>query len=140
MDGTYWLVSAPGLTDFYVATQCAVDGDPRPAVRDLTKGFLEKYGAPPTSQYAYPIYSWLQLWARAVTEAGTTDAKAVTAKLQSYKNAPTILGPRSFTPTLHIQTWAPMLIEEVGDGKDRVIDQWELSAPVPDDVLYRRHS
>jgi branched-chain amino acid transport system substrate-binding protein len=27
MDGTYWLASAPGLTDFYSATQCAVDDD-----------------------------------------------------------------------------------------------------------------
>jgi len=137
MDGSYWLAAAPGLTDFYIAVQAAVAGDPRPAVQELTDAFKKKYGAVPASQYAYPVYAFMQLWAKAVTEAGTTDAKAVVAKLETYKNVETVLGPRSFSSKLHIQDQIPMMIEEVTDGADKIIDSQPVSEPVPNDVLYR---
>ncbi len=137
MDGSYWLAAVPGLADFYIAVQAAVATDPRPEVQELTKAFKAKYGTVPASQYAYPIYAFLQLWAKAVTLAGTTDPKAVAAKLETMKEEPTVLGPRSFTAKLHIQDEMPLMIAEVSDGADKVIDNWHLSGPVPNDVLYR---
>jgi branched-chain amino acid transport system substrate-binding protein len=137
MDGGYWLAAAPGLSDFYIAVQAAVTGDPRPEVKALTEAFQAKYGSLPASQYAYPIYAFLQLWSRAVTETGTTDSKTVVAKMETFKNAPTALGPRSFSSSLHIQDQIPMMIEEVVDGADKVIDSEAVSEPVPNDVLYR---
>ena len=91
----------------------------------------------PASQYAFPAYAFMQLWAKAVTEAGTTDPKAVVAKLETFQDVPTVLGPRSFSPKLHIQVKIPMMIEDVVDGADKVIDNQELSEAVPNDVLYR---
>ena len=79
----------------------------------------------------------MQLWGRAVTEAGTTDAKAVVKVMETYKDQPTILGPRSFSHELHIQAQVPMLVEEVSGGQDHVIDNWSISEAVPNDVLYR---
>ena len=79
----------------------------------------------------------MQLWAKAVTEAGTTDPKAVVAKMETFSDVPTVLGPRSFSKSYHIQTKIPMMIEEVADGKDKVIDSQPLSDAIPDDVLYR---
>ena len=73
MDGTYWLNSMPGLKDFYLPVQALTVNDPRPAVNEITAAFTKKYGKPPTTQYAYPIYAFLELWAKAVTETGTTD-------------------------------------------------------------------
>ena len=137
MDGAYWLAAVPNLTDFYIAVQAAGANDPRPEVRALATAFKAKYGVEPTSQYAYPIYAFLQLWAKAVTLAGTIDSKAVVAKLNIFTNEPTILGPRSFTSKLHIQTQIPMMVEEVSNNADKVIDHWTLPGPVPTNVLYR---
>ena len=137
MDGSYWLAAVPDLQNFYIATQAAVTGDPRPEVAAVTEAFKAKYGAVPASQYAYPIYAFLQLWGRAVEKAGTTNGKEVTAVLESFKNEPTLLGPRNFSHDLHIQTQIPMLIEDVAGGQDKVVDKWSVSEAMPDEVLYR---
>ncbi len=137
MDGNYWLAAVPNLKDFYIAVQAAVVGDPRPEVTALADAFKAKYGSLPASQYAFPVYAFLQLWAKAVTEAGTTDPKAVAAKLETFENVPTVLGPRSFTNKLHIQVKIPLMIEDVVDGADKVIDAQDLTEAVPNDVLYR---
>jgi len=137
VDGNYWLSAVPGLTNFYIAVQAAVVGDPRPEVQALAQAFKAKYGSLPASQYAFPAYAFLQLWAKAVQETGTTDPKTVVAKLETYKDVPTVLGPRSFSKTLHIQVKMPLMIEEVVDGADKVIDSQPLSEPVPTNVLYR---
>ncbi len=137
VDGNYWLAAAPGLTDFYIAVQAAVIGDPRPDVTALAAAFKAKYGSLPASQYAFPVYAFLQVWSKAVTETGTTDPKTVVAKMETYTDVPTVLGPRSFSKKLHIQTKIPMMIEEVVDGADKVVDSQSLSDEVPNDVLYR---
>lgn len=137
MDGNYWLNAVPGLTDFFIAVQAAVVGDPRPEVAALAEAFKAKYGSLPASQYAFPAYAFMQLWAKAVTEAGTTDPKTVVAKLETFTDVPTVLGPRSFSNKLHIQVKMPMMIENVVDGADKVIDSQSLSEAIPTDVLYR---
>ncbi len=137
MDGTYWINAVPGLKDFYVPVQAVVSGDPMASVQQLTAEYAAKYGKPPTTQYAYPIYAWLQLWAKAVTAAGTTDAKPVVAIMQNYTNEPTVLGPRSFTPRLHIQTNIPLTIVDIADGKQTAVAQWRIKEQIPVAVLYR---
>jgi branched-chain amino acid transport system substrate-binding protein len=139
MDGTYWLDAVPNLSNFYVPVQASIYGDdPRPEINELIKRYTEKFKEPPVTQYAFPIYAWLQLWARAVEKAGTTDATKVVAVMNTFKDEPTILGPRSFSSTLHIQDRAPYYIVEIGDRKGKVIDQWRISEAVPPDVLYRK--
>lgn len=137
MDGSYWLNAVPGLKNFYIVVQAAVEGDPRPEVVALAEAFKAKYGRLPASQYAFPAYAFMQVWAKAVTEAGTTDPKTVVAKMETYTDVPTVLGPRSFSKNYHIQTKIPMMIEEVVDGADKVIDSQPLSEAIPDEVLYR---
>jgi branched-chain amino acid transport system substrate-binding protein len=137
MDGTYWLNSTPGLKDFYLPVQALVANDPNPAVNELTAAYAKKFGKPPTTQYAYPIYAFLQLWAQAVTTAGTTDAAKVVALLNKDTNAPTILGPRTFTPTLHIQTSEPMIVVSYADGKETPVTAWTIQSTIPPAVLYR---
>jgi branched-chain amino acid transport system substrate-binding protein len=138
MDGTYWISAVPGLDEFYVAVQAlATTADPRPAVAQLTKDYTAKYGKPPTTQYAYPIYAWLQLWAKAVTQANTTDAKPVVAIMEKFHDEPTVLGPRSFTPKLHIQTSIPLTITDTANGKQAVVEEWRIKDEIPPAVLYR---
>jgi branched-chain amino acid transport system substrate-binding protein len=137
MDGTYWLNSTPGLKDFYLPVQALTVDDPRAPVNELTAAYAKKYGKPPTTQYAYPIYAYLDLWAKAVTGTGTTDAAKVVAELNKADNAPTILGPRTFTPKLHIQTKMPMIVVSYADGKESPVEEWTIKETIPDAVLYR---
>jgi branched-chain amino acid transport system substrate-binding protein len=82
----------PGLKDFYVPVQAVASSDKNPEINELTKEYSAKYGNVPASQYAYPIYAWLQQWAKAVTKAGTIEGKAVVAVMETYKDEPSILG------------------------------------------------
>jgi branched-chain amino acid transport system substrate-binding protein len=137
MDGSYWISAVPGLDEFYVPVQALAADDPRPDVAQLIKDYTAKYGKPPTTQYAFPIYAWLQLWAKAVTEAKTTDAKPVVAIMEKYKDESTVLGPRSFTPKLHIQTSIPLTITDTANGKQTVVEEWRIKDEIPPAVLYR---
>lgn len=137
MDGTYWLNSTPGLKDFYLPSQALAVDDPRPAVNEIAAAFAKKYGKPPTTQYAYPIYAFLDLWAKAVTEAKTAEAAPVVAILNKSDNVPTVLGPRTFTPKLHIQTSEPMFVMSYADGKEAPVEEWKIKDTIPDAVLYR---
>ncbi|EWY37763.1 hypothetical protein N825_09285 [Skermanella stibiiresistens SB22] len=137
MDGTYWLNAVPNLKDFYLPVQALPAGDARPAVEEITKAYTAKFGKPPTTQYAYPIYAWLDLWKAAVEKAGTTDAKPVVAELEKAKDAPTVLGPRSFTNKLHIQTDIPLLITSFAGDKQSFVEEWRVGKTIPDPVLYR---
>ena len=136
LDGTFWLASVPHLKEFYVAVQASIFGDPRPTVQALTDAFKAKYGALPINQHAYPIYAWLQLWSRAVTKTGTTDAKTVVAEMETYKKEPTALGPRSFSKELHIQVSFPLVINQITDGTGKVVASVE-TPDMPRNILYR---
>jgi branched-chain amino acid transport system substrate-binding protein len=137
MDGTYWTSGVPGLTDFYVPVEAIVSEDANPEVNALTKAYTEKYGVAPTTQYAYPIYAWLQLWAKAVTKVGTTDSKAVVTEMNTYNGAPTVLGPRTLSSKIHIENSSPLTIVEISDNKQHVVARWQITETIPDEVLYR---
>ncbi|MBS0318090.1 MAG: ABC transporter substrate-binding protein [Proteobacteria bacterium] len=137
MDGLYWVNSVPGLKDFYLPVQALTVNDPRPAVNEITAAYEKKYGKLPTTQYAYPIYAFLDLWAKAVTEVGSTDGAKVVAVMNKYDNEPTVLGPRTFTPKLHIQISEPMTVVSYADGKETPVEEWKIKDVIPNPVLYR---
>jgi branched-chain amino acid transport system substrate-binding protein len=137
MDGTYWLNSTPGLKDFYLPVQALTVNDPRPAVSEITAAYTKKYGKPPTTQYAYPIYAFLELWAKAVTKTGTIEGKAVVAEINKSDKAETVLGPRTYTPKLHVQIGMPMTVVSYADDKETPVENWQIKDTIPDAVLYR---
>jgi branched-chain amino acid transport system substrate-binding protein len=57
--------------------------------------------------------------------------------MNTYTDAPTIFGPRTFTDKVHIQTQIPLTITSYQDGKQTAVEEWRISAPIPDAVLYR---
>lgn len=136
-DGVAWTSAVPGLTDFYIPTQVLIDGDARPEVTALTESFVDAYGDKPSSMFAYPIYAWLELWAKAVETAGTTETQAVVEVMNGFTNEATTLGPRTFTPQLHIQTSMPMQISEFTDGKQVYVEEWGINEEIPNNILYR---
>ncbi len=138
VDGSYWLDATPGLSDFVVPVQGSIYGDdPRPAVEAFNQAYQKVTGARPSSQYAYPGYVLMDLWAKAVERAGSLDGAAVTAELEKMQNEATAFGGRSFTSDLHHQNLAQMQIIEINDGTPAAVDAWTISEPVPLDVLLK---
>ncbi len=139
MDGNYWLGSVPNLSGFVVPVQGSIYGDdPNPKVEEFNAKFNAKFGARPSSQYAYPGYMLIDLWAKAVKRANTVNTDPVVAEMEKMKNEPTIFGPRTFTKELHHQNQARMLISEVKGGKPGVVDNWTISKPVDLDFLLKK--
>lgn len=136
VDGSYWLNATPDLSGFVVPVQGSIYGDdPRPEVEAFNLAYEKATGARPASQYAYPGYVLIDLWAKAVERAGSTDGAAVTPELEKMKDEPTAFGPRSFSPELHHQNTALMQIIEITKGKPARVDEWRISEPVPLEVL-----
>ncbi len=136
VDGSYWMDAVPGLSEFYIPVQGSIYGDdPNPDVQAFNTAFEAKFGAGPSSQYAYPGYIMIDVWAKAVERAGTTEAAAVVAELEKMTDEPTIFGPRTFTSELHHQNRAEYKIVKVTDGKPAVVDSWTISEPVPMEAL-----
>lgn len=139
VDGSYWLDSVPGLSNFVVPVQGSIYGDdPNPKVEEFNKAFTVKYGVRPSSTYVYPGYALIEVWAKAVERAKSLDASKVTAELEKMRNEPTLFGSRTFTSEIHHQNQARLLISEVKGGKPAIVDNWTISKPVPLDVLLKK--
>lgn len=137
MSGTYWLSSVPNLSNHYVPEQASIYGDdPNPAVNAFNAKFKAKYGTAVGSQYTYPGYVMVEMWAKAVRRAGTFDSAKVVAELEKFRNEPVLAGTRTFTDKLHHQNYAPYLIVETTNGKPKVVEKFLISEPVPMDVLF----
>lgn len=139
VDGSYWLDSVPGLSNFAVPVQGSVYGDdPNPQVEAFNKTFATRYGARPSNTYAYPGYVLIDVWAKAVQRAQSLEADKVTAELEKMRGEPTLFGPRTFSKEIHHQNQARLLISEVKAGKPGIVDEWTISNPVPLPVLLKR--
>ncbi|MDI9349439.1 MAG: ABC transporter substrate-binding protein [Candidatus Symbiobacter sp.] len=139
VDGNYWINAVPNLTNFFVPVQGSVYGDdPNKAIEQFNQNFAKKYGARPVTQYTYPGYVLIELWAKAVTRAKSVDSKPVVAELEKMKNEPTLFGPRSFSAQLHHQNQGLYLIAEITGGKGKIVDRWQISKPIPLDALLKK--
>jgi branched-chain amino acid transport system substrate-binding protein len=91
--------------------------DPSADVNDFFKRFQAKYGKPADVSYGLRGYSVVQAWAKAANKAGSLAGDKVSAVLNTFDKEPLVIGPTTFSPTLHIQTTRPMAIIGVKDGK-----------------------
>lgn len=139
VDGSYWLDSVPGLSNFVVPVQGSIYGDdPNPKVETFNKAFAAKWNARPSSTYVYPGYTLIEVWAKAVERAKSFDAAKVVAELEKFRAEPTLFGSRTFSSEIHHQNQARLLVIEVKGGKPAVVDQWTISKAVPLDVLLKK--
>ena len=136
VDGSYWLNAVPDLSNFFVPVQGSIYGDdPNPAVNEFNIKYKAATGGDPSSQYVYPGYVLIDVWAKAVERAGSTEADAVVAELEKMKDEPTLFGPRTYNAEIHHQNRGRYLIVETKGGKPGVVDEWTISEPIPVDYL-----
>jgi len=132
VDGSYWLAAVPDLSNFFVPVQGSIYGDdPNADVTAFNAKYKEATGGDPSTQYVYPGYVMIDVWAKAVERAGTTETAAVVAELEKMTDEPTLFGPRTFNSEIHHQNRARYLIVETNAGKPAVVDEWTISEPIP---------
>lgn len=132
VDGSYWLSAVPDLSNFFVPVQGSIYGDdPNAEVTAFNAKYKEATGGDPSTQYVYPGYVMIDVWAKAVERAGTTETAAVVAELEKMTDEPTLFGPRTFSSELHHQNRARYLIVETNAGKPGVVDEWTISEAIP---------
>src|ERR1700731_2715329 len=132
VDGSYWLNAVPDLSNFFVPVQGSIYGDdPNPKVAEFNKKYKEVTGGDPSSQYVYPGYVLIEVWAKAVERAKTTHAAAVVAELEKMNNEATLFGSRTFSKDLHHQNQGRFLIVDTEKGKPGVVDEWTISKAIP---------
>ena len=132
VDGSYWLSATPDLSNFFVPVQGSIYGDdPNPDVNTFNAKYKAATGGDPSSQYVYPGYVLIDVWAKAVERAKSTDAGAVVAELEKMKDEKTLFGPRTFTNEIHHQNRGRYLIVETKAGKPGVVDEWTISEAIP---------
>ncbi len=138
-DGDFWLKSLPDLSNFYLPAHGSLYGDdPNPKVQEFMARFKERYGRLPTTSLAMMGYSVVQAFSIAATRAGSLDSQKIADELNKFKNEPLLIGPRTFTPEVHIQTQVRGLMMEVKDGKMHSTGEYFTNkTPVPVDMLFK---
>ena len=132
MDGDFWVGGIPNLSDYYVVTYNAKNGDDaNPAVNAAAEEYKAKYGNLPDVGGFVTGPTTLQVILEAYKQAGSWDGDKMTAALETFKDVPTLAGPTSFSPDLHINVTRPMAILEVVDGKLKFIE-----AIAPEKVVF----
>jgi branched-chain amino acid transport system substrate-binding protein len=123
MDGEYWFKSVPGLSNFYFNSALSVyGGDPTENAKKWIADYKKSQGALPAGGFAAVGSAVLELWAEAVKRAGTTASAPVAAQLDKFKDVPSVMGPTTFTPEIHITMGRPQAISEVTNGKTKFLD------------------
>jgi branched-chain amino acid transport system substrate-binding protein len=120
-DGTFYLESVPGLSDFTYATYASIFGDdPNPEVNELVEDFTKFNGGPPDNSYFLTGYSLgLALFEAVDRAGGDISGQALANALDSFRDEPLPVGPTSFTESDRVNSTRPMAIIRVEDGKPR---------------------
>jgi len=119
MDGNYWAGSVPNLTDFYDVSESSVFGDsPDAKINELVNRYTTKVGNPPATGDSLTGYAVIQALAAAAQQANSIDNKAMLNALNHFSKVPTILGPTSYSSTVHYAEGRGMDIMKITNGKD----------------------
>jgi branched-chain amino acid transport system substrate-binding protein len=132
MDGDYWLEAIPNLSDFYYVAYASLFGDdPNPLVNELVARYTEQEGQAPSQSTSFIGYRQIQVLTEGIKRAGSTDAEAVAAALETLDGFETVLGPITFTKDVHFTVDTPMRMMQIVDGKQSFLELWDPESVPP---------
>jgi branched-chain amino acid transport system substrate-binding protein len=118
MDGTYWLKAVPKLDRFYFNAYGLISGqDPRSKVAAFFDKYRSRFKELPVNSSALTGYATIQLIAKAVQVAKTTDGPKLAKAIDGLGSYETIIGPTGFDASHHIVAARPALFIEIENGK-----------------------
>ena len=118
MDGTFWLDSVPGLSDYYTVTYSSIQGDdPNPAVNELADGYEAEYGERPSVGSFVTGTSTVQALVAAHETTGSWDGKALADAFLGFDGEDLLVGPTTFTDELHINVERPQRVMKITGGE-----------------------
>lgn len=124
MDGDFWTGGIPGLSDYYVVTYAAKNGDdPDPAVNEAAAAYEKTYGERPSVGGFVTGPATLQAVKAAYEKAKSWDGDKLTAALETMGKIDTLAGPTQFSKDLHISVDRPMRVLVVKDGKLAFVEE-----------------
>jgi branched-chain amino acid transport system substrate-binding protein len=116
-DGTYWVPTKSGVTNYYAVTYASAFGDdPNPEVNKLAKAVKAGTGGFVTGAAA--IDGVVTAIARA---GGSTNGAALAAQMVKFHKVPTISGLVSFSPGLHTVSGRKYRVIKISGSKESVI-------------------
>lgn len=130
-DGDAWHASVPTelLDRFYYGTYCGIRGDdPRPEIQEFLKKFKAKTGRALDNCQGDTGYSAVQGWALAAKRAGSLDTDKVRAEMEKFSDEPLLVGPTTFTSSLHTNLTRPEAIVALAKGKSEFLGYYSLKA------------
>jgi len=117
MDGSYWLASVPGLSDYYVVTYASISGDdPVAEVNELATAYEAEYGDAPSVGSFVTGPSTIDAIIAAYESAESWDGDKLAAEFLGFDALDLLVGPTSFTDELHINVDRPQRVMSVSDG------------------------
>lgn len=130
-DGSYWLSSVPGLSDFYQNAYGSYFGnDPRPQVNDVAAR-LAANETSGDSSLALTGYAVVQAFAEAAERAGSLDGQALATVLET-EQIETLLGPALYSETNHIANAdRQMAVITIDNGTRKFVTLFASENPPP---------
>jgi branched-chain amino acid transport system substrate-binding protein len=135
MGGTYWLKAVPNLSDLYTieaGTSYPTAKDSNQKVNALLRRYIQAaHSTPPGASYING-YSMVELIARAIKSAGSTNGEALRKALEKFSRVPTIAGPTSFDSKIHIRANpVPLAVMSIQNGKPVFVTRYQPQKVVP---------
>jgi branched-chain amino acid transport system substrate-binding protein len=117
-DGSYWLNAVPGLSNYYASVYSSVFGDdPNPQINQLVKQYESRTGKTLSGGSFATGYAVIQAMVDAMKTCNCTDGNGMAKALDNFRNQPLVVGPTTFTSTLHMPNGRPLRVMQVQNGK-----------------------
>lgn len=117
-DGTYWLKGIPSLSNAWHGALGYTNGPSSlKGQYAVAQEYQRTYHSKPVNAYFLTGYAAVQVLAEAIKEANSTDGTKINDKLTHLTNFNTVLGPVTFTPTVHAPS-TPEVIDKYVNGKE----------------------
>jgi branched-chain amino acid transport system substrate-binding protein len=133
LDGDYWKSAVANLNDVYFTAYASIYGDdPDAKINELVARYTKQAGKKPDVSAFLTGYAVVQALVQAIKETGgSTDGKALTAKMQAFSNEPFVL-KTTYTPEFHISLKREVRILKISNGKTSVEGSWNAQeVPTP---------
>jgi branched-chain amino acid transport system substrate-binding protein len=124
-DGRTWQSAVPGLTNFNFVSYVSIFGDDGdPAVNQFGKDYESKSGQPLGNGSALTGYGVIEMLAKAAKQANSLKGSDLAKVLDTFTNVPSLVGPTTFTSTVHLNPLRPVTIMAIENGQARFVTRY----------------